>query len=260
MTGPVLPVYGDPRLAEIVELLRDVDSVELKLSVPDANQRSAVTSLGMDVLDAQIRQVFFFDTRELALDRAGVVVRARRVQGRPGDMVVKLRPVVPAHLPDDLRAEPGVNVELDAMPGGFVCSVSMKSPVGNEKIKEAVAGRRTMRDLLTKGQRALYRAYAPKGVGLGDLEVLGPFPVLKLRFSPTSYDRRMVAELWNYPDGSRILELSTRCDPRQTFDVAAEARVFLAGRGVDLSGAQQTKTRTALEFFARELAAGDDAV
>jgi hypothetical protein len=33
-------------------------------------------------------------------------------------------------------------------------------------------------------------------------------------------------------------------------------RVFLNEHGIDLSGEQQTKTHTALEFFAAELAAG----
>jgi hypothetical protein len=41
-----------------------------------------------------------------------------------------------------------------------------------------------------------------------------------------------------------------------SFQVAAETRVYLSERGIDLSGEQQTKTRTALEFFARELAVG----
>jgi len=35
----------------------------------------------MDPLDAQIRQVFSFDTPDLALNAKGVVVRERRVQG-----------------------------------------------------------------------------------------------------------------------------------------------------------------------------------
>ena len=62
---------------------------------PDADQSSAVEALGMDPLDAQIRQVYFFDTPDLALNKAGVVIRARRIQGRKHDSVVKLRPVVP---------------------------------------------------------------------------------------------------------------------------------------------------------------------
>jgi hypothetical protein len=64
----------------------------------------------------------------------------------------------------------------------------------------------------------------------------------------------MVAELWFYPDGSRILELSTKCVPAEAFDVAAQTRVFLTEKGIDLLAEQQTKTKSALEFFAGELA------
>ena len=111
----------------------------------------------MDPLDAQIRQVFFFDTPDLALDRAGVVVRARRIQGKGGDSVVKLRPVVPQQLPDDLRNSPAFVVEVDAMPGGFVCSGTLKNRVDPLEIREAVAGRVPLTKLFTKRQRALVR-------------------------------------------------------------------------------------------------------
>ena len=39
------------------------------------------------------------------------------------------------------------------------------------------------------------------------------------------------------PDGSRVLELSTKCEPSEAFLAAAETRAFLVQRGVDLSGA-----------------------
>lgn len=64
-----------------------------------------------------------------------------------------------------------------------------------------------------------------------------------------------MAELWTYSDGSRILELSTKCSIDVAFQVAAETRVYLSGHGIDLFAKQQTKTKTALEFFASELAA-----
>ena len=63
--------------------------------------------------------------------------------------------------------------------------------------------------------------------------------------------------MWLYPDGSRILELSTRCETTEAFQVAAELRAFLAARGIDLSGEQQTKTRKALEYFAARLLTTD---
>ena len=47
------------QIAEVLRLLKGADSVELKLSVPDTNRRSAIASLGIDSLDAQIRQVAF---------------------------------------------------------------------------------------------------------------------------------------------------------------------------------------------------------
>ncbi len=59
--------------------------------------------------------------------------------------------------------------------------------------------------------------------------------------------------MWLLPDGSRILELSTKCLPSETFQVAAEARAYLEGLGLDLRADQQTKTKTTLEFFSKQL-------
>jgi hypothetical protein len=100
----------------------------------------------------------------------------------------------------------------------------------------------------------LFSAKAPEGLQLDELVHLGPINVLKLKFTPPDFDRRLVAELWFYPDGSRILELSTKCLPAEAFDVAAQTRVFLTDHGIDLLAEQQTKTKSALEFFAGELA------
>jgi len=244
----------DERLIELLALMQDADSVELKLTVPEASHRSAVAALGLDPLDVQGRQVYFFDTPDLALDRAGVVVRARRVQRKGGDSVVKLRPVVPDRLAPELRRTPGFFVEVDAMPGGFVCSASLKGEISPRAVREAVGGERALRKLFSKPQRAFFAEHAPEGVALDDLSVLGPIFVLKLK-STGDRGRRLVTEMWLYPDGSRILELSTKCATSEAFQVAAEGRAMLVARGVDLSGEQQTKTRKALEFFSAEMQA-----
>jgi hypothetical protein len=249
-----LTQLSDDKLAELLSLLRGSDSAELKLTLPEADQRSAITALGMDPLEAQIRQVFFFDTPDLALNRQGLVVRARRVQGKTHDSVVKLRPVVPHELPPALRKSPNLVVEVDAMPGGYVCSAAFKGKLDTKVVGDVVAGRAAPKKLFSKEQRAFYAEHGPDGIGLDDLSVLGPVFVLKLKFSPAGYDRRLVAEVWLYPDGSRILELSTKCPPREMFQVALEARAYLAGLGLNLSGEQQTKTKTAVRFFSKQLA------
>ena len=245
---------ADEGLIELMELIEGADSVELKLTVPQAGHRGAIDSLDLDPLEAQIRQVFFFDTPDLALNRAGVVVRARRVQGKGNDSVIKLRPVVPDELPEELRNSPGFVVEVDAMPGGYVCSATLKGVVPKDGVRAAVKGERPLRKLFTKEQRAFYAAHAPEGIGLDDLTILGPIFVLKLK-SIGERGRRLVSEMWLYPDGSRILELSTKCGTNEAFQVAAEGRAFLTSRGIDLAGEQQTKTRKALEFFSEQLRA-----
>jgi hypothetical protein len=249
-TTTTSPTFSDEELAELLDLIKESDSVELKLTVPEFHQRTTVVALGMDPLDAQIRQVFFFDTPELALDAQGVVARARRIQGKGDDSVVKLRPVVPDELPADLRRSANFRVEVDALPGGFVCSGTLKRALGPTAVSSAVAGERPLRKLFSKEQRAFFAAHA-EGIELDDLTIFGPIFVLKLRFTPEELGRRLVAEMWLYPDGSRVLELSTRCSTTEAFQAAAEVRAFLAGREVDLSGEQETKTRKALEYFAK---------
>jgi hypothetical protein len=247
------PVLSDEQLEEFLGLIEGADSVELKLTIPEADQASGVATLGMDPLDAQIRQVYFFDTPDLALYSGGVVVRGRRVQGKGDDTVVKLRPVVPAAMPKKLRKSPSFVVEVDAMPGGFVCSGSLKCVPAAADVRGIVTGGQSLKKLFSKEQRAFYETHAPEGITLDDLSILGPIFVLKLKFTPPEIKRRLVAEMWLYPDNSRVLELSTKCAPRDSFLVAAEMRAFLAERGVDLSGEQTTKTRKALQFFSRKL-------
>jgi hypothetical protein len=242
-------------LLELGQLVGGADSIELKLTLPERSYRSAAAALGVDPLDAQIRQVFFFDTPELTLNNAGLVARARRIQGKGGDSVIKLRPVVPTELPEQVRRSPDFVVEVDAMPGGYVCSGSMKSKLPPTAVRPAVSGEAPLRRLFSKEQRKFYADHAPEGIGLDDLAVLGPIFVLKLKMQPDTFSRPLVAEMWMYPDGARIVELSTKCLPGEGLAVLGEAREFLRSKGIDTSGDQQTKTKTALEFFSAELRA-----
>jgi hypothetical protein len=244
---------SDEQLVEMLDLARKADSVELKLTVPATDHRSTVGVLGLDPLEAQIRQIFFFDTPDLALNAVGVVARARRIQGRPGDSVVKLRPVVPDSLSVELRASPNLGVEVDAMPGGYVCSATLRAKAEAGEIRTAANGEAPIRSIFSKEQRAFFRAHAPDGMKLKDLSVLGPIFVLKQNVEPAELGRRLTAELWLYPDGSRILELSTKCTAADAFQVAAESRSFLADKGVALHGRQETKTKAALTFFSKQL-------
>lgn len=242
---------SDQHLLEALGRFADADNVELKMTVSDSDQRSAVTALGMDVLDAEIRQVVFFDTQDLRLDRTGVVVRARRTH-KGGDTVVKLRPMEPSTLPRKLRHASHFKIEVDVMPGRFVCSGSFKGKVDNADVKDVLAGRRPIRKLFLPEQRAFYEEHAPQGLDLDSLKLFGPINVAKLQSSHKRFKGRgVVAEMWFYPDGSRILELSTKCACDEALEVLAEARATLTRAGISPGAEQVAKTRKALEYFSR---------
>ena len=258
MTDSSTPTLSNEQLGEVLRLIKGCRQRRARSSpCPTAITRSAVAALEMDVLDAQIRQVVFFDTPDLTLNQHGVVVRGRRVQGRDGDTVVKLRPIDPGRRPGEGAQGSGFGIEVDAMPGGFVCSGSMKATLDDYRVKETFAGSRPLSKLLDERATAvLRRPRRPTGSALDDLARSGPINVLKLKFTPGEFGRRIVAELWFYPDAyapARAVDEVRRRAKR--FQVAAETKTFLASRGIDLVGAQATKTRMALEYFAGQLAA-----
>ena len=146
--------------------------------------------------DAQIRQVAFFDTPDLDLNRSGVVVRARRVQRKPGDSIVKIRPLVPDEVPSAVRKSAAFGVEVDAMPGGFVCSGTMKAEVDDAAVKATMSGRAATSQIAQQGAAGtLLCVRCRTGIQLDELRILGPINVLKVKSSPEGYGRRLVAEL-----------------------------------------------------------------
>jgi hypothetical protein len=240
----------------ILKSLKGWGSIELKVVVPIETHRATIEGLGLDPVEAQPRQAYFFDTPDFALNKAGLVVRARRIQGGGGDTVVKLRPVDPTTITADLRRSASFKVELDAMPGGFVCSGSMKGTCTGEEVVAATSGAAPLRSMFSKEQRAFFDQHAPKGISMESLVTLGPTFLLKAKHQPKSFARRIVVEMWLYPDGSRILEISTKCLPEEAFQAAIEFKAYLANCGITTALTDATKTKSAMEYFRGKLELG----
>jgi hypothetical protein len=254
---PAKPALAKPlsreKLDEMFKLVKGATSVELKLSVPVGAGSATVKGLGFDPVEAQPRQAFFFDTPDLALNKAGVVVRARRIQGGDGDTVVKLRPVDPSTIDPDLRRSAAFKIEVDAMPGGFVCSASFKGTCTGQEVRDVASGGMPLRKLFSKEQRAFYDAHAPTGITMDKLVILGPTFLLKAKHQPKDFDRPIVVEMWLYPDGARVLEVSTKCLPKEAFEFAGQFKAYLAARGIVLAADQSAKTKSSLEYFSARL-------
>jgi hypothetical protein len=132
----------------------------------------------------------------------------------------------------------------------------MKGTPKKATVRDVVNGTGgSIRQLFTKEQRKFYTDHLPDAPDLDDLSILGPISVFKVNLRPKELGQKLVGEMWLYPDYSRIIELSTKCPPADTLKTAFEARRFLEKRGIHVGGDQQTKTKTALEFFTSHLGA-----
>ncbi|WP_189330820.1 hypothetical protein [Actinoplanes ianthinogenes] len=238
------------RSGRTVKLAREAERVELKVVSSERQCRA----LDLERHAVRTRRVFFLDTPDLALDRHGLIVRVRDMGGRPDDAVVKLRPMASHTLPKWLRRRNSLEVEIDAMPGRRVCSGSLKARLGRGTVARTLAAGRPLAKLLPQPQRRLLAACGPTGLSLGDLVMFGPVEVHKYKIQPDGFDRHLAAERWTYPDGSTILELSTRCPVGKAPEVAAHLTEVLAAHGIVPSEPQLTKTDMTLRFFAEAAA------
>ena len=102
-----------------------------------------------------------------------------------------------------MRSAKTFGVEVDALPGGYVCSGAFKGELGTGDVKKAMTGSHPLHKLFSKEQRAFFAAHAPESIELDDLSVLGPVHVLKLKCSPEGYDRRLVEDSRSPPSRGR---------------------------------------------------------
>jgi hypothetical protein len=127
-------------------------------------------------------------------------------------------------------------VEVDAVPGGHVCSASLKG-TPRTSVRDVAQGDAPLRKLFSKDQRAFFAEHAPEGIGFEDLSLLGPIFVLKLKGVPEGFARKMVVELWLYPDGAR--------HPRALDEVRAVGGLPGGRRGPRVPGPSAASTSTA---------------
>jgi hypothetical protein len=215
--------------------------VELKLVVPKRGGRS----LGFDPDRGPIRRVYFLDTPDLLLYRRGVIVRFRDRHRQRDDAVVKLRPVRPGRVPSWLRDADRFQMEIDALPGHAVCSGAFKERLGRGTVARAIDAGRPLIGLLSPTQLRLLATYADTDPR--DLIVYGPIDVRCQNVKLRGLKRELTAERWRYPDGTDLLELSTKCAVDEAAAVAARVSTALRAYGVQPSHQQRTKTEMALQ-------------
>ncbi len=238
-TGATNPVALDP----------SIGAIEIKITANAKDEDAVRAALGSEGVEAERREIYFFDTQALGLFEAGVVLRARLVRDGADDSTVKLRPVAPERLSDRWKETEGFEVELDAVGDEAICSAKLTVEQDRGEIADTAAGRRPIRKLFSDDQESLIEEFGPADVGWDDLSVLGPVDARKWKVEPAGLPYELTVEEWVLPDRSDLVELSVKTEPEDAAKAKAALTEFLRGKDLDPEGDQQTKTRTALSFF-----------
>jgi hypothetical protein len=247
------PTQGTSEGARRNPLMAGVAGVEIKVTLRPDEELRGIRALELNEDSAEIRVIYFYDTPDLILFNAGVLLRARLVKGENDDSTVKIRPVDPAKVPQDWTELPGFKLEVDSTGDRIVCSASLTKVQKRDEIAEVAKGSRPIHELYSSDQERFLSQFYPHPVDFGKLRVLGPIRVLRWTTKHKRFEHELTSEEWRLPDGEDLLEVSIKVQP----DEAATARVVfethLRDRGLDPAGAQESKTRTALERLARTL-------
>lgn len=226
------------------------DDVEFKATVSHKQIAAGLKRYALTPNNDEERHVYFFDTPNLDLFRAGVVLRARRVIGGTHDSTVKMRPVDPKKIPKEWKKFKGFKIEADASENGVVKSASLTMPVAKGVIKRVAAGELGVAALLTNKQKRFLREMARLHLDFTRLQVMGPIKAQRWKFSDPALPWPITAELWRRGDGALILEASIKAPVIQAAVAAGGFLAHLAEIGAERDHSQEAKTRWALEHYA----------
>lgn len=222
---------------------------ELKITIDPGYIQRARSRLSLVNAQSQERLIWFYDTPSLELFEAGVILRAREIDGDADDSTVKLRPFELDDLEPQFRVLDGLKCELDRLPAAATPSCSLKVEQDKGEIAEVGRGDRAIDKLFSSEQEALFAAYGPP-LAISTLAPLGPIRARVWTLATSALMDDVTAELWYMPDGSQTLELSMKVDDGDAELGMAELIDFVEDRGLALDTEQESKTRRALEALA----------
>jgi hypothetical protein len=227
-----------------------VSAVEIKMTVHTDQEMYAVRALDLDFDAAEVRELYFFDTPELALFEQGLILRARLIQDDDDDSTVKIRPVDPTAIPDKWRTVEGFKLEEDLVGSKVVCSASLTTVQKPGEVRDVFEGSRPIAKLFSSDQEEFLAAHTPVNPDFATLRVLGPISVLRWKLEHPDLPDELTAEEWRLPNKTDLLELSIKVTPAEEQAALERFSTFLQGLELSTEGEQQAKTRKALEFFA----------
>jgi hypothetical protein len=249
---PNLPLRSPARLA----VGEEVNRVEIKLSCDSAHIDQAVKAFELKDADANRRVIHFFDSKNLGLFQAGIILRARQsadteaAHGDKAETTVKLRPLARSQVRGDWFKLDDFKCETDSTGQRTIDSCSLDQKVKTADLIEVLQGKAGEKKVFGEKQEEFVSEYRTVRVDWDRSEPLGPIASRTWKLKFEGFTDPVAIELWDLSADLHLMEISTRADAGQVDQITAKLKKLLETRGVRVAADGETKTRTALEYFA----------
>jgi hypothetical protein len=182
---------------------------EYHWTICETSPAAVKKQLGADVVKSKRRYLYYLDTKERALYRSGVILRARGESGEAVEMTVKLT-TQPASVPKEFRDEKGFKCEADYRARNVSVHCSLEKEKASQKdLKEVLNGKAEASSLFTKSQLRYLEAFRVK-IPWREIKAVGPIDDIKWEMDTSAGALDM--EYLTAPSGAKLLEISAKED------------------------------------------------
>lgn len=228
-----------------------MDTVGIRVTIHPDQELRATRAMQLNEDIAEVRVLYFFDTPDLQLFDAGIVLRARLVKGDNDDSTVRFRPVEKDSVDPSWTLFEGFKLYADCVGSEVILSASLTVLQKGDEIDDVADRKRPIEKLFSREQERFLGQFYKDKIDFASLQVLGPIRALRWQLEHRDFPHQLTVEEWRLPDGEDVIEVSIRAPAEQAASARREFEDHLSALGLDPKGNQETRTRTALKFFTR---------
>lgn len=224
------------------------ERAEIKLLVQQDKIAEAMTTLKLADPATKRYQIYFIDTPDFRLNRAGLILRLRDKGKGKTETTVKFRPENPAK-PIDEKWLPKLAREPEWLVGkGGNLSYSLEQEVGGTDLLRKPAD--NLAALFSDDQKAFFKLVMHKEFDPAKLKVFGPIAAEIWEWDEPAVGDKVSAELWKLGD-KQVFELSRKTKADGLKKKAKGFEKAFRNEGISVDPNPESKTRKALEYYSK---------
>jgi len=232
--------------------IEGVDTVEIKVPIHPDHELKVTRAMQLHEKTAEVRVLYFYDTPELDLFDAGIVLRARLRQGDKDDSTVWFQPADPAVIDPSWKLFEGFRLQAYCFGDEVVCSASLTMLQKPDEIDDVADHKSPIERLFSREQERFLSQFHDSRIDFGRLRVLGPIRGMRWQLQHRDFPHELTVEEWRLPDGDDLVEVSIRSALADAASARRDFEAHLNALDLDPQGNQHTMTREALTFFTRD--------